>query len=51
MRSKLRTLLILCIVFLSSVVIFWVFVMVRPMYQSPSQSPSIGCGVTGCEVP
>jgi hypothetical protein len=47
MRSKLRKLLILSIFFLSTLLIFWVFVMFGTTYRGPYQ----GCGVTGCGVP
>jgi len=51
MRSKLRTLLLLSIFFLSTLLIIWVFVMFWPTYRHPYERLSEGCGVTGCGVP
>jgi len=44
---RLRKLLFVCIFFLSTLLIIWVFVMLRTTYRYSYE----GCGVTGCGVP
>jgi hypothetical protein len=44
---RLRKLLIVSIFLLSTLLIIWVFVMLKPTYRNSY----VGCGVTGCGVP
>ena len=48
---RLRKLLLVCIFFLSTLLVIWVFVMFGTTYQRPYERPSEGCGVKGCGVP